>query len=349
MDHKTDCKLAITAAPLRPRRRLLQGIAGIAAMPFLASAQGDKFRYKLGISLPDVNPLVVGMRAAAADVLRESGGKLDIQVFPNGQLGGDAQMVSQLRSGGLELVSTGLVGTWANIVPGAGLPGIPFAFADGDGLWRALEGDLGNYIRGAFGAVNLVGVGAPWELGFRHITSNSKPIRTPQDLAGMKIRVPQSPILMSTFTTFGASPTPISFQEVYSALQTKVVDGQENPLNLIESAKLYEVQRFCSLSYHSWEGHFIAGNKRAWEALPAELRQLTSRTFLAHALKTRALVVASNNHLVETLKKTGMAISSVEPTRFRQVLQKGGFYAEWQKKLGSEGWAHLEKYAGKLA
>ncbi|WP_321797502.1 TRAP transporter substrate-binding protein [Caballeronia sp. J97] len=337
------------------RRRVLAGIAGLAgvgltaSMPKLVRAQTAKFRYKLGISLPDASPIVIGMRAAAADVLRDSGGKLDIQVFPNGQLGGDASMVTQLRQGSIELVSTGLVGTWGNFVPAAGLPSVPFAFTTNDALWKALDGDLTAYIGSSFSAINLVGLGTPWEIGFRHITTNSKPIVTPQDLNGLKIRVPQSPILISTFTKLGASPTPISFQEVYSALQTKLVNAQENPLTLVESAKLYEVQKFCSLTSHSWEAHYIGANKRAWEALPPELRQLVTTTFHTHALKARSAVASENSNLVETLKKQGMGFNNVDPAPFRQTLQKAGFYSELQSRLGAEGWARLEKYSGKLS
>jgi tripartite ATP-independent transporter DctP family solute receptor len=339
------------------RRKFLHRIVGSAAAmvipgaivgPRLAMAQSAKFRYRCGISLPDSHPTVMGMKAAVAEILQKSGGVLDIQIFANGQLGGDLSVISQLRQGAVEMFSTA-GSVWQSLMPNAGIPGLAFAFTNTDTAFAAVDGDLGTYIRSQFSTVNLQPMSKLWNHGFRHITTAVKPIQSPQDIVGMKIRVPQTPLATTLFTALGAGPSTIPFAEVYSALQTRVVDGQENPLPLIETAKLYEVQKFCALTGHQWDGFWIASNKRAWEALPADLRDLTQKTFDAHALKTRIVLASVEEKAIANLKADGMTFNNVDSAPFRQVLQKAGFYTDWQKKFAPEAWKALEKYSGKLA
>ena len=151
------------------------------------------------------------------------------------------------------------------------------------------------------------------------------------------------------FKAFGAGPTSINFSEVYSALQTKVVDGQENPLTILETQKLYEVQKYCSLTSHVWDGFWLVANMRSWNALPEDLRQLAARTFDAHAMRQRQAVDALNTRLRDDLKARGMTFIAPELGPFREVLGKAGFYKDWQKKFGADAWALLEKYSGGLA
>lgn len=120
-----------------------------------------------------------------------------------------------------------------------------------------------------------------WDNGFRHISSSTRPINKPEDLKSFKIRVPQAPILTSLFKALEAGAAPINFNELYSALQTKVVEGQENPLPIIATAKLYEVQKYISMTSHVWDGYWILGNRRSWERLPADIRTIVEREFTA--------------------------------------------------------------------
>lgn len=339
------------------RRDTLKKIAGIAtaglAAPALvlsdfASAAPSKLSYKLGISLAPDHPTVVGLKAACADILRDSGGKLAIEVFPAGQLGSDTDMISQVRSGAIDFVSTaGMV--WGTLVPVASINVVAFAFPDYQTVWNAMDGELGAYIRGAFSKVNLTPMARIWDHGFRQITTSTKPINTPQDLAGMKLRVPVAPSLTTLFKAVGASPTTIGIGEVYTSLQTRVVDGQENPLAVIDAQKFYEVQKYCSLTGHAWDGFWLVANSRSWNALPEDLRQLASRTFDLHALKQRETNLALNNTLQTSLSKRGLAFNKADGKPFRQTLQNAGFYREWQGRLGNEAWSLLEKYSGKLA
>ena len=207
----------------------------------------------------------------AAAIKAETNGRFDLQIFPNNQLGSDTDMLSQIRSGGVEFFTlSGLI--LATLVPAASINGIGFAFPDYDTVWKAMDGDLGAYVRGEITKANLVVMDKIWDNGFRQTTSSTKPINGPDDFKGFKIRVPVSPLWTSMFKAFDAAPASINFSEVYSALQTKIVEGQENPLAIISTAKLYEVQKYCSLTNHMWDGFWFLANRRAWEKLPEDVR-----------------------------------------------------------------------------
>jgi tripartite ATP-independent transporter DctP family solute receptor len=147
-------------------------------------------------------------------------------------------------------------------------------------------------VRGQINKANLVVMDRIWDNGFRQITSSTKPMNTAADLNNFKIRVPVSPMWTSMFKGLGAAPTSINFAEVYSALQTKVVDGQENPLAIIDTAKLYEVQKYCAMTNHMWDGFWFLGNRRAWEKLPPDLRAVVAKHINAAGMKQRADVAS---------------------------------------------------------
>lgn len=172
---------------------------------------------------------------------------------------------------------------------------------------------------------------------------------SPTDLKGLKIRVPVSPLWTSMFKALDASPTSINFSEAYSALQTKVVDAEENPLALIETGRFYEVQKYCSLTGHIWDGFWFLANARSWGNLPPDLQTIVAKHLNAAAVAERADVAALSTSLVETLRSHGMAFNKPDIQPFRASLQKAGFYDQWRKKYGDEAWALLEKYTQKLA
>ena len=229
----------------------------------------------------------------SAAIKAETNGRFDLQIFPNNQLGSDTDMLSQIRSGGIEFFTlSGLI--LATLVPAASINGIGFAFPDYDTVWKAMDGDLGAYVRGEITKANLVVMDKIWDNGFRQTTSSSKPINGPDDFKGFKIRVPVSPLWTSMFKAFDAAPASINFSEVYSALQTKIVEGQENPLAIISTAKLYEVQKYCSLTNHMWDGFWFLANRRAWEKLPEDVRTIVAKNINAAGVKEREDVAKLN-------------------------------------------------------
>ena len=334
------------------RRNVLKGLAGVAVTamaPGFAFAQNaGKFNMKIAITLPESHPTPVALKAACAEIQKETNGRLNIDVYTSGQLGSDTDTLSQVRSGAIDFVCTA-GSIYGNLVPAASINCIAFAFTDYATVWNAMDGDLGAYMRASFDKFNLVQVGKVFDHGFRQITHSTKPIITPKDLVGMKIRVPATPLWTSMFKGLDASPASVPIGELYTALQTKVVDGQENALPTIDAVKLYEVQKFCSYTSHMWEYFALVGNKRVWNALPEDLRAIATKIFEANAIKQRAAHNTLNSTLEAKLKTQGLQFNQVDTKPFRDLLQKSGYYVDWQKKFGSEPWALLEKYSGKLA
>jgi tripartite ATP-independent transporter DctP family solute receptor len=335
------------------RRSLLKASAAATVMgsigaPLVARAQQAEFVYKYANNLPDTHPMNVRAKEMSAAIKQETNGRVDLQVFPNNQLGSDTDVLSQIRSGGVEFFTlSGLI--LSTLVPAASINGIGFAFPDYDTVWKAMDGDLGAYVRKEINKANLVVMDKIWDNGFRQTTSSTKPINNPEDFKGFKIRVPVSPLWTSMFKAFEAAPASINFNEVYSALQTKIVEGQENPLALISTAKLYEVQKYCSLTNHMWDGFWFLANRRAWERLPADVRTIVAKHINGAAVKEREDTAKLNATTQDELTKKGLVFNQPKVEPFREKLRKAGFYAEWKGKYGDEAWALLEKSVGKLA
>jgi TRAP-type transport system periplasmic protein len=337
---------------MKVSRRTLLGASALSAAtiaaPWVARAQGAEFTYKYANNLPVAHPMNLRAKEMADAIKAETNGRVEIQIFPSNQLGSDTDMLSQLRSGGIEFFTlSGLI--LSTLVPVASINGIGFAFPDYPAVWKAMDGELGEYVRKQVARVNLVAMEKIWDNGFRQTTSSTRPIQGPEDLKGFKIRVPVSPLWTSMYKAFDSAPTSINFSEVYTALQTKVVDGQENPLAIIATAKLYEVQKYCSLTNHMWDGFWFLANRRAWERLPENVRTVVAKHVNAAGLKEREDVARLNAGLQKELTDKGMVINQPKAEAFRDKLRAAGFYAEWKGKYGDEAWSILEKYTGKLS
>lgn len=326
---------------------LLTG-AALAAPPMLTwPADAAEFSYKYANNSPASWPMNTRAAEAVARIKEETGGRLDISIFPNNQLGGDTDMLSQLRTGGIEFFTlSGVI--LSTLVPVASISGVGFAFDNYDKVWEAMDGELGNHIRAQIAKVGIIAMDKMLDNGYRHITSSTRPVNSADDMKGFKIRVQVSPLATSIFNSFGAAPIGINWSEVYSALQTKIVEGQENPLSIIEAAKIYEVQKYCSMTGHSWDGFHFLANQRAWEALPQNLRDVAGKHFNELAMAQRADMLVANKDARAQLEKAGLAFNDVNRDEFRSALRKSGFYSTWSAKYGAEAWGMLEKVSGKL-
>jgi tripartite ATP-independent transporter DctP family solute receptor len=329
---------------LTRRHAMAAASAALLARPARAQAE---FEFKIGFDNPDSHPMSIRIVDMAKTILEQSGGRLNIKVFPNSLLGGDTEMLSQVRSGGMELFGAPSL-TLSTLVTLSGLPSVGYAFKSYDQIWTAMDGDLGGLIRAAITKSGLVPIGPVWDNGFRQITSSKGPIDGPGDFAGFKIRVPNTALLTSLFSALGGSPTSINFNELYSAMQTHVVEGQENPLALIESNKLYEVQKFCTLSNHCWSGYWIVANRRALARLPEDLRTLLEQSLTKAAMAERADLAKADESVRTTLAAKGLVFNKPDPAPFQAALKAKGFYAQWKQTYGAEAWAALEHYTGAL-
>lgn len=330
-------------------RRQFLGTA--AALPLFSIGTGKanaaEFTYKLATGQDPTHPVNKRAQEAIDRIRNATGGRLDIRLFPANQLGSDTDLLSQVRSGGVEFFNQASV-VLSTLVPAAGIVNTGFAFADYNQVWKAMDGPLGAYVRAQIEKLGLLTMSKPWDNGFRHVTTSTKPVRTPDDLRGLKLRVPAAPMLSSLFTALGASPTPINFNELYSALQTKLVEGQENPLAIISTARLYEVQKYCSMTNHVWDAYWILGNRKAVERLPKDIQEIVRREFERSATDERADIASLSTSLRSDLGAKGLQLIEPDKKAFKAALAKTSFYKDLRAKFGDEAWKLLQDSVGSL-
>jgi tripartite ATP-independent transporter DctP family solute receptor len=324
----------------------LSGVAGSLLRPARAQGKGP-LKYKLGNDLPVTHSVNVRLKEAIDAISKETQGRVAISLFPNNQLGSDTDMMSQVRAGALELAT--FPGTvLSTLIPVASVTGVGFAFSGYDKVWAAMDGDMGGHIRRAIEKVNLQPFETLWDNGFRQITTSVRAIQTPVDLHNLKLRVPVVPLWVSMFKALGAAPVSLPLNEAYQALQTKVADGQENPLALIDSAKFYEVQKYCSLTNHAWDGFWFIASGRIWKSIPADVQQVMQKHINAAARKQRDDIVRASADLQKALEAKGLQFNRVDPAPFQAALKAGGFYKKAQDQFGAEAWGLLQKYTGAI-
>ena len=328
-----------------------RAMLGAAALPLFAigrAAGAAEFDYKFATGQAPTNPINVRLQEGIERIGRATGGRLSIKLFPNNQLGSDTDLISQVRAGGVEFlnVSNSVLST---LVPAAALVNVGFAFTSYDQVWKGVDGELGAYITAQIEKSGIQVIAPYADNGFRQITSSERAIRAPEDLRGFHIRVPVSPIFTGLFQALGAAPTSINFNEVYTALQTKLVGGQENGLVVIETAKLYEVQKYVSQTSHIWDCFGLFANRRAMGRLPADVQEIVRREIGQSVMDQRADAAKLEASLKGELTGKGMAFVEVDRAAFRAVLQKSTFYSDWRSKFGDAAWTALQSVSGSLA
>lgn len=330
------------------RRRFLAATAAVPLVGILSRPAGAaEFTLKFATGQDPTHPVNKRATEAIARIKEATGGRVEINLFPANQLGSDTDLIGQIRNGAIDYLNMA-ASVLATLVPSAGVVNTGFAFSGYDQVWKAMDGELGAFVKREIEKVGLLQMSKSWDNGFRQLTSSTREIKTPDDLKGFKMRVPAAPILTSLFQALGAGPTPINFNEVYSALQTKVVEGQENPLPIIATAKLYEVQKFCSLTSHVWDAYLILGNRRSFSALPRDAQEIVSRELNKAADDERADIARLSVSLKDDLAAKGLKFVDVDKPAFRAALGKSTFYKDWRAKFGEEGWKLLEGTVGQL-
>ncbi|MDP4026299.1 TRAP transporter substrate-binding protein [Methylobacterium sp. NEAU 140] len=327
-------------------------IAAASAVPLVAirtgPARAAEFTYKLATGQSLSQPINTRLNEATQRIREASGGRLELKFFPASQLGSDTDLITQVRAGGIEFLN--IAGSvLSTVAAGAALTNVGFAFNDYDEVWRAVDGPVGTYVRAQIEKTGLVVPAKAADNGFRMVSSTSKPIRTPEDLKGYRIRVPVSPIFTSLFSALGANPTSINFNELYTALQTRLVDGEENSLVTIEAGKLYEVQKYIAETRHIWDPFWIIANRRAFGRLPEDLQGIVRRELDRAATEERADMVGLTASLKSQLTAKGITFETADREAFRKGLSQAGFYRDWKEKFGPEAWKALESVTGPLA
>lgn len=326
-------------------------VAGAAALPLVAlrprSAEAAQFHYKFATGQSPTNPINLRLQQAIERIKAATHGQMQITLFPNNQLGSDTDQISQVRSGGIQFLTVA-ASVLSTVVPATSLVNVGFAFADYDQVWKAVDGPAGAYIADQITAAGIVPLAPLGNNGFRQITTSTKPIRTPADLHNFKIRVPESPLFTSLFQSLGAAPTAINFNELYTALQTHLVGGEENGLVTVETAKLYEVQKYCSLTNHIWDAFCLLGNQAAFNRLPPHLQTIVRTEIAKSVMQQRADETRMDASLQPKLTKDGMSFITVDKAAFKSALARTDFYRHWQTTFGPKAWGALEAVSGKL-
>ena len=339
----------MTTPRFTPSRRVV--LAGTAAVPLVTilkwPARAAEFELKYATGQDPTHPVNIRAQEALNRIREATSGRVDIKLFPANQLGSDTDLLTQVRNGSVEFFNLSSL-ILATFVPISGITSLGFAFKNYDEVWKTMDGALGEFVRTQIAKTPIFALPKIWDNGFRHVSSSTKDIKTPDDLKGFKIRVPAAPPLTSLFKAMGAAPTPINFNELYTALQTKVVEGQENPLAIIATARLYEVQKTLSLTGHVWDGYWVLGNKRAFARLPADLQKVITDEIDRSAVDQRADIARLSESLQTELSSKGMSIQKVDQDIFRKSLSETSFYTEWKQKYGDQAWGLLEKEVGKL-
>jgi tripartite ATP-independent transporter DctP family solute receptor len=329
------------------RQSFVAGTAALASIGFSIPARAAEFDLKYGHDLPQEHPVNVRSVEAFARILKATNGRVSIKAFPASVLGSDPAMLGQIRSGATEMLA--MPGAFITVSPLASIENLAFAFKDRHTVFAAMDGDLGKVIRDDILAKGIVVLDKIWENGFRDITTSTKPIHNAADLAGLKIRVSPGKIRIDTFQSLGASPTPIALSDLYTSLQTHVVDAQENPLILIDQQKFYEVQKYVSLSEHIWSGYWTLFNQDVWTKLGSSLQGIIAREMSAATLLARNDMLNLNSAVQDQLTRRGMVFNAVDKPSFKAKLSAANYYQRWQAEFGPAAWSALEKYANKLA
>ncbi len=276
----------------------------------LASAQDIKERtLKMGLQNPKGHPAVMGAEKFAEIVAARSGGKIKVNLFPGGVLGGDAPTVSALQGGTVEMtvLNSGIL---ASQVKEFAIYDFPFLFANAKEADAIVDGPFGKGLHAKLADKGIIGL-AYWELGFRDLTNGRRPINKVEDIAGLKLRVIPNPINIDWVKALDANPTPLAFPELYAALEQKAVDGQENPVSVILANKFAEVQKYLTLTHHQYNPQSVIISKKVWDTMsPAEKRIIQDAADEAGKYE-RQVSRDQAASTIDQLKKAGMQVTEL--------------------------------------
>jgi tripartite ATP-independent transporter DctP family solute receptor len=330
------------------RRSLLTGAAGIGSTIIVRPSLAADYRFSQYHNQAASGTLHKNLTAMWEAVRSETNGRVETKVYAeNNKLpGGDPDALKMLISGEIQFFTLmgGIIGT---VVPVAEAQQLPFAFKNAAEAHKAIDGPLGRYIGQEMAAkgLHLFPV-AGFDNGMRQVAAIPRPIVSPDDLAGMKIRVPPGQMMLDTFAAFGAQPVTTSANKIYESLKTGVVEAQENPLAILDGFKLYELVKYVSLTNHMWSGFNAMAHPATWNALPDDIKSIIERNFTKTVRQQRLDQAALNASLRDDFIKRGLMFNEVDQAAFRAKLP--AVYALWKQKLGSKCWALVEAEVGKL-
>jgi TRAP-type transport system periplasmic protein len=306
------------------KRNTLKSIAVCAmlacGMAGSAYAQFSERTIKFTNGINEDHPVGAGVKKMQEIVTAKSGGKMKIVAFWGGAAGGDVQATQALRAGTQEMVcasTSPLVG----IVKELGVFDLPFLFANEKEADAVLDGPAGAYFNKKLEEAGLVNL-AYWENGFRNLTNSKRAVTKAEDFEGVKVRVMQNNIFLDTFKTLGTNAVPMAFGEVFTALETKTIDGQENPFVTIDTSKFYEVQKYLSVTRHAYTPFVILYSKKLWDQLSKDEQALLREAAMEGQKVERSTIRAQSDKALASLKTKGMQVNEITPAEQRRMFDK---------------------------
>jgi tripartite ATP-independent transporter DctP family solute receptor len=278
----------------------------------------QEIKAKLGTSLPDTHPQTLGARKFAELADKKSNGRIKITVYSAAQLGSDQQMQGALR-GGTQEFAVPSTATLANLSKEFGVIGLPFSFANEKQADAVLDGPFGQSLLARLPEKDLIGL-AFWENGFRNFTNSKRPIAKADDLAGLKVRTMQNTLYIDLFNGLGANAVPMPVNELFTALETRAVDAQENPFTVVHAQKFYDVQKYLSTTGHAYDALVLIASKKFWDGLKPEDRSLLQAAAAEATLYQRQTSRELNARMRAELIKLGMVVNDV-PESERQAMR----------------------------
>jgi len=328
----------------RSTSSLLMGAMVIAAGTAMAQDINPRV-IRFGFGNPEISPSGQGVKHFAELVDKKSGGKMKVRLFGGAVLGADMAMQTALTAGTQEMM-VGSTATLVGMVKEFGILDLPFVFQTPEEAYAVVDGPIGQKLTSKLPAVGLVGV-AFWDNGFRNLTNSKRAVAKMEDMDGIKLRVMQNPVYLEFFKELGASPVPMPWSEVFTALETRTVDGQENPAPTIDTAKLYEVQKYLSLTRHAYAAHLVMASKKWWDTLTKDEQRVITEAVIETRPFQRKLNNEADSKSIATLKEKGMTVTSIPPAelqrmsdKVRPVVEK--FAANFDSNLAKEMFAQVE-------
>ena len=307
-------------------------------------ARAAQFEYSHAHDVPFSSPMHIRSVQMWQQVEHETGGRLLVRVFGNGSLGSSEGVMTQVRAGAIQFASVGSQSA-TELLPTSAIMGVGFAFRNDAAAMAAIDGALGDAIRREMETRGLVSIAKEtFEVGLRQFSSNGRAIQTPPDMVGLKMRIAPARLTVDLFRTLGATPTAVNLTQIYSALQTHLVDGTDLPVSLILGTHVFEVQKYLGIANHTWGGYFLVGNPGAWNALPPDIRAIVQRNCSRYIGIERRDMNNLEPSLIDKLEKGGVQVSRVEPEPFRAKLAP--YYARCKAEFGPALWSLLEQYSG---
>lgn len=306
------------------KRNALKSIAACALLACgvvtSAYAQFSERTIKFTNGVNEDHPVGAGVKKMQEVLAAKTGGKLKIVAFWGGAAGGDLPATQALRAGTQEMVCTStspLVG----IVKELGAFDLPFLFANEKEADAVLDGPAGQYFNKKLEEAGLVNL-AYWENGFRNLTNSKRAVAKAEDFEGVKVRVMQNNIFLDTFKTLGTNAVPMAFGEVFTALETKTIDGQENPFVTIDTSKFYEVQKYLSVTRHAYTPFLILYSKKLWDGLSPQEQAVLREAAIEGQKVQRATIRAQSDKALAALKAKGMTVNEITPAEQKRMFDK---------------------------